>query len=134
MTGTEKIAITQKEAEIILFGVAIIGDDFDRDQHGDIDPQVILLRTYSEQEIVKACAQIENSIDNESWFIHLPLSPCEKDVLRLCVENSLLVRAYYEQSPEYAAMRKEIHQSLLTLAKKLDAVGIEINHMPGPDG
>ena len=134
MTKYEKIALNQKEAEIVLFGIAIMGDDFERDQHGDIDPQEILLRTYTEAEIVKACAYIEDQLKYESWFIKLPLAPCAKDVLRLCVENTLLVKAYYEQSPEHRAMRQEVHQALLSLAKKLDGIGIEVNHMPGPDG
>lgn len=79
-------------------------------------------------------SKVQGAIDRlydpveEDRAIPEDLSDVERDVLRECVEGSIWLRPYVGgYSP---VMLEEARETLRDLARKLEPVGVEINHIP----
>lgn len=61
-----------------------------------------------------------------------PTTAVRRDLLRVCVENSLGLVPYVnaERTPYNQMMLLEARSALRTLAAKLELFGIEISHIP----
>lgn len=127
---TNVIILSVKEVECIMWCIGYIGDIPNRPSNGPDDPLTLLQQTYSTRDIVKACRQIESRFG--CWVYTLPtgLQKIEQDILRLCVENTRWIEVYKDALPHRPDMKKEAHDTLLSLARKFDEIGIEVNYMP----
>lgn len=124
-----RIELTPKETACILWGIAEMGDFPKRAIRGPLDPLHLLDLKYTRAQVVAGCLFIENGIQENARFVTEPLSEVEKDILRLCCENSSWLDSY-DRVGAPAEARKEAHDAIRTLAYKLETLGIEVNHMP----
>lgn len=128
-TGT--FVISTKEAEAILWTLAIIGDSPDRVPEHPSDPLFGLLQRHDRGAVITACKAMEKKLFPKKT-LSAPKSPVKRDILRACVENSTWLIPYVEHddSPHSHALLVEARCALQTLAAKLEALDIAINHIP----
>lgn len=127
MTDTvTMVPLDVKEAEAIMWGLGQIVNYPTRRVISATDPLSVLFdEGFDRAAIMKAGNELF-SIPYEKW-IKDPLTSLEKAILRVCVENSTWIETYAEKSPHLVAGAKA---ALRSLAKKLEAFDIEVNHIP----
>lgn len=128
---TERQPITIKEAEAIMWGLAEIGDRPRRMAGDSTDPLRHLLDAgYSRSLISSTCIEME--VMCYTKFLSPPFTDLEAMILRLCIENTSWINAYRVNDPtkDSPAHIDEALATLRSLAAKLEAYGIEINHIP----
>ncbi|ARK07512.1 hypothetical protein LAV_00137 [Sphingobium phage Lacusarx] len=127
---TIQIPITQKMGEAIMWTLAEIGDRPDRIPTDPTDPLLILLSKYDRSDIM---ATVEGMWEMAygDW-ISEPLTDLQKDVLRVSVEQTSWITAYYENEliADKEAYAREARSVLRDLASRLENLGIEVNHIP----
>lgn len=117
-----------KETEILLWSIAEIGDVPSRVPEDPSDPLAVLLAAgHARTDILRACAELENSLD--SGTITEPLTSIDRDLLRVCIENSSLLEPYRTEKKGLAA-ENEVKSALRRFATRLEFLGVEINHLP----
>ena len=130
ITLHERVPITDKEAEGLMWGFAQIGDHADRDppfEPGDPLP-ILLAAGYTPEAIKESCeALFELAYDNCLISV---LTDLERMILRLSVENSSWIWHYKEHHPAATGMIREARAALRSLSAKLELVGIDINILP----
>lgn len=125
-----RIPLTDKEAEGLMWGFAQIGDHASRKNVTDeSDPLFILLAAGYKPAAIKECCEgmFEYAYANA---LSEPFTELERLVLRLSVENSSWVWHYQHHMPEKTMMIREARGALRTLAEKLELLGIEVNYLP----
>lgn len=125
------IDLDEKDREIIAWGLGQIVNYPDRAPEGPGDPLFVLLDMNYPRAVIMPTAEAMFELAY-GWTLTDALTALERDILRVCVENSSWVTAYIECGPTAddpsAAAASRGH--LRSLAAKLDQLGIEINFMP----
>lgn len=117
-----------KETEILLWSIAEIGDVPTRVPDDPSDPLAVLLAAgHARADILRACAELEKSL--YSGAIAEPTNSINRDLLRVCIENSSLLEPYRTGKKGLAA-ETEVKHALRRFAKRLEFLGVEINHLP----
>jgi hypothetical protein len=120
------IPLNEKEGEALLWGLSIIGDLPERDIEGPQDPLGVLLNEgFSRHDLAERCKALENFAYGNC--IVAPLAEIDRSILRACVENTTWLKAYAQYLPELLDVAKA---ALRTFARKLDQLGVEVNHIP----
>ena len=127
---TIQVPITVKMGEAIMWTLAEIGDRPDRVPTDPTDPLLILLSKYDRSDIMKTVEGMWDMAYGD--WISEPLTDVQKDVLRVSVENTSWITAYYENHlvTDKAAYTNEARTVLRELALRLEAFGIEVNFIP----
>jgi len=128
---TIAVPITPKMGEALLWTLAEIGDVPDRPPADKTDPLFVLLdEGYARADIMPAVlGMFQFAYDKE---ISEPLTDLQKAILRVCVENSSWITAYYENElvVDKVKYTNEARATLRELATRLEAFGIEVNFIP----
>lgn len=125
-----EVAITEKMGEAIMWGLAQIGDQPRRAATDPTDPLFVLLQKYDRSDIIFTVTEMW-PIAYGDW-IREPLTDLQKDILRVCIENTTWLQSYRDNPiiPDPEPMIKESKAALRELATRLEAFGIEISHIP----
>lgn len=126
-----QVPISLKEAEALMWVAGQIGNWPERKPKDDRDPLAVLLAAgYNRSAIMEAVGAIEQIAYNK--LISEPLTALERDMLRVCIENTSWIETYrtHEPTAHVPALIEEALAALRSLAKKLDRFGIEITHIP----
>lgn len=123
---TERVQLTGKEGEALLWGLSIIADVPHRVPTDPNDPLAVLFANRWSRDDIMACAKDLHEFAYGDYLAG-PFNDLDKDILRVCVENTTWLQPYVEHRPELLGVAK---QALRGLAEKLDQFGIEINHIP----
>lgn len=127
---SERIPLTSKESEALLWGLGQIGDYVNREVTDRADPLFILLADgWTRRAIARACDEL-SPVAVGNWLAG-EWSELESTILRLCVENTSWI-AVYRTHDLTAGDPTQINQALAalrSLAVKLDKFGIEINQL-----
>lgn len=122
------IPLNDKEAEALMWGLAQVGDNIDREVEDRTDPLFDLLAMgYTRPTIAKAVEglwEVAYGHKLEGGWTEL-----EEAILQACVEKTTWINTYRnfaptKDSPPHIA---EALEALRTLAAKLDELGIEVN-------
>lgn len=125
------VPTNDKEREALVWGLGQLTNYPHRKTTGDTDPlQVLFNLGHRRTAIMRAANDLFEMA--YSYNLHSDLSILQKDILRVCVENSSWVNAYITgdvtaHDPAQAEMARE---TLRSLSLKLDEIGIEINYIP----
>ena len=121
-----RVPLTEKEGEAIMWCLAQIADYPDREVLSKTDPLGVLLKEgFARNEIIiTANAMFE--IAYGDWLTS-PMTELEKTLLRVSVENTTWIGEYLRSLPHLVG---EAKAALRSLATKLDAFGIHVNHIP----
>ena len=123
---TIKVPITAKEGEAVMWCLGQIVNFPDRELLSETDPLRILIEEgFSRAEIMKA-GEAMFDVAYGDWLSD-PMTPLEKSILRVCVENTTWISQYVRDLP---GMIGEAKAALRSLARKLEAFGIEVSHIP----
>lgn len=132
MTITRQlIPLSTKESEAFMWGLAQIGDYVTRITADPADPLFILLAAgWPRRAIANACEELMPVVCAGSLTDEL--SPLERAILRLCVENTTWIDCYrtHEITADNPVLIEEALSTLRSLAAKLELLGIEVNHIP----
>lgn len=127
---SQRIPLTSKESEGLLWGLAQIGDYINREVSDPTDPLFILLADgWQRRAIARACDDL-SPVAVGNWLAG-DWSALEQAILRLCVENTSWIEIYrtHDITADNPIMIEEALAALRSLARKLDAFGVEINHI-----
>lgn len=132
MTITRQlIPLSTKESEAFMWGLAQIGDYVTRIPTDASDPLFILLAAgWPRRAIANACEELMPVVCAGS--LTSELSPLERTILRLCVENTTWIDCYrtHEITADNPVLIEEALSTLRSLAAKLEQLGIEVNYIP----
>lgn len=121
-----RVPLTQKEGEAIMWCLGQIVNYPDRDLLSETDPlRVLIEEGFSREEIMKTGNEMFE-IAYGDWLSD-PMTPLQKSILRVCVENTTWIGEYLRILPHLV---KEANAALLSLAHKLEAFDIHVNHIP----
>lgn len=125
-----EIAITEKMGEAIMWGLAQIGDQPRRQTKEPSDPLFILLQKYDRSDIIHTVTEFWNVAYGD--VISEPLTDLQKDILRVCIENTTWLQSYRDNPiiPDPEPMVREGKAALRELASRLEVFGIEVSHIP----
>lgn len=121
-----KVPITPKEAEAIVWGLGQIVNDPDRGVLSKADPLGILLNEGFDRAAIMKSGNELMEVVYTKWLTD-PMTPLEKALLRVSIENSTWLEPYIEEMPSYVG---EARAALRSLAGKLEAFDIYVNHIP----
>lgn len=123
--------LSEKDREIIAWGLGQIVNYPDRADTGPGDPLYVLLAAGHPRDSIMTTAEAMFELAY-GWTLTDALTALERDILRVCVENTSWVTAYVECEPTANDPRAidESRGHLRSLAAKLDELGIEVNFMP----
>ncbi|UIS25265.1 hypothetical protein [Erythrobacter phage vB_EliS-L02] len=122
------IPLNDKEAEALMWGLAQVGDNIDREVTDRTDPLYGLLALgYTRPmiaKVVESLWEVAYGHKLEGGWTEL-----EKAILKACVESTSWINVYRTHpptntSPPHIAQALE---ALRTLAAKLDEFGVEVN-------
>lgn len=128
---SQRVPLSTKESEAFMWGLAQIGDYVSRITDDAADPLFILLAAgWSRRSIADACEELMPVVCTGS--LTSELSPLERTILRLCVENTTWIDCYrtHEITADNPVLIEEALSTLRSLAAKLEQLGIEVNHIP----
>jgi hypothetical protein len=114
------IAISVKMMGALMFMLDIMRD---------FNPPMLtpVLAKYGDEAVEFALLRLYYPIEKRT--LPAPFDEVEREILRLCVENSLWLRPYVESGPTPAHL-EEARSTLRQLARVLEGVGVEITHIP----
>ncbi len=126
----DRIELTSEETVCVFWGLHDAADRPDRLVRGPTDPLAILLAEgFTRAQIVEGAMGIEDGIEEGARYITPPLSDVQKSILRLCCENTTWIEQYRPAGLS-EERRRAAHDTIRTLALKLNEIGIEVNFMP----
>jgi hypothetical protein len=126
------LQLTLKEAEAVLWGLSEITDSADAPPQRPAYAFLLLLQDYRPAEILNACHEIQQNLRENGWAIAVPLTQIEKDILRLCAENTIWL-GIYTWAVCNPGMQRDAQEALRTLAVKLQKLGVRSRHVPVVD-
>lgn len=121
-----RVPLSMKEGEAMMWCLGQIVNYPKRVPEHDTDPLRVLLNAgHLRKDINKTGEAMFHMVYNH--WISEPLTPLEKDILRVCIENTTWVACYTQNSPGEV---KDCLRVLREFAAKLEAFNIEISHIP----
>ena len=121
-----RVPLAQKEGEAIMWCLGQIANYPDREVYSETDPLGVLLNEgFARDEIINT-ANAMFDIAYGDW-ISDPMTALQKTILRVSVENTTWIGEYLITLPH---MIGEAKAALRSLATKLDAFDIHVNHIP----
>lgn len=123
--------LSMKEAEALMWCLGQIVNWPYRKDDGPGDPlHTLLALGYTREAIMETGEEMFSIAYNK--LLCEPLTALEKAILKVCVENTTWIGAYRTGKPTMhrPLMINEALQTLRLFAKKLEALGIEIVHIP----
>lgn len=123
---TTRVPLTAKEGEAIMWCLGQIVNYPDRPVLSVTDPLGILLNEGFAREEIMDTGNGMFEIAYGDWLSD-PLTPLQKAILRVCVENTTWVTAYVTDMPSLAY---EARATLRSLATKLEAFDVDVNFIP----
>jgi len=121
-----KVPLTAKEGEAIMWCLGQIANYPDRPVLSETDPLGILLNEGFSRAGIMDTANGLFEVAYGDWLSD-PLTPLQKSILRVCVENTTWVTSYVEGMPSLAG---DARATLRSLAAKLEAFDIEVSYIP----
>jgi hypothetical protein len=126
MTDIIKVPLDGREGEAIMWALGQIVNEPEREAYGPTDPLRVLLDAGHKRSEIMKVGEALFQFAYDDWITG-PLTDVQRDILRVCVENSTFLIAYRQNFP---GLLQEAEKALRTLAVKLEAFGIEVSHIP----
>lgn len=126
MTVMTRVPLTPKEGEAIMWGLGQITNYPDRGVLSETDPLGILLSEGFSREAIMETGNALYEVAYGDWLTDA-ITPLEKAILRVCVENTTWLSAYEQDMP---SRLPEAKAALRSLATKFEAIDIHVNHIP----
>jgi hypothetical protein len=126
MTDIIKVPLEGREGEAIMWCLGQIVNEPEREPLGPTDPLQVLLDAGHARADIMRVGDASFQFAYDDWITG-PLTSLQKDILRVCVENTTFLIAYRMNFP---GLHGEAAKALRTLAVKLEAFDIEVSHIP----
>lgn len=127
---SQRIPISSKESEALLWGLGQIGDYVNREVTDPADPLSILLADgWTRRAIASACDEL-SPVAVGNWLAG-GWTELEVTILRLCVEKTSWIEVYrtHDLTADDPTQINQALAALRSLARKLDLFGVEINQL-----
>lgn len=121
-----RVPLTQKEGEAIMWCLGQIANYPDRKVLSETDPLSVLLNEGHARDEIMNTANAMFALAYGDWLSD-PMTVLQKTILRVSVENTTWIGEYLRTLPH---MVGEAKAALRSLATKLDAFDIHVNHIP----
>ena len=121
-----RVPLTEKEGEAIVWCLGQIANYPNREAQSETDPLFVLFSEGFERSEIMQTANAMFEIAYGDWLSD-PLTPLQKAILRVCIENTTWVCEYHLTLPH---LLPQALPTLRSLAVKLEAFGIEVNFIP----
>lgn len=123
---TVRVPLTEKEGEAIMWCLAQIADYPDREVLSKTDPLGVLLKEGFARDEIITTANAMFELAYGDW-LSSPMTALQKTILRVSVENTTWIGEYLRSLPHLVG---EAKGALRSLATKLEAFDINVNHIP----
>lgn len=124
---TTRVPLTLKDTEALMWALGEIMDRPERAPWRQGDPLEALLLAGWPRAAIMAQNEAMFAIAESDWLAE-PLSPIQRDILRVCVKNSSWLALYIEHGPQDEVPANRA--TLRGLAAKLETFGIEVRFIP----
>ncbi len=121
-----RVPLTEKEGEAIMWCLGQIANYPDREVQSETDPLGVLLNEGFGRDEIMDTANAMFEIAYGDWLSD-PMTALQRTILRVSVENTTWIGEYLRSLPH---MVGEAKAALRSLATKLDAFNIHVNHIP----